>query len=106
MFYITNNLKIRVVNIHIGNIIEKKLTELGMKKSEFAKRIHKQRQNINDLLSKESIDTNDLILISEILKFDFFKELCITLYFPYEKIIFRSFNSIYILAFNMYERFV
>ena len=74
MFYITNNLKIRVVNIHIGNIIEKKLTELGMKKSEFAKRIHKQRQNINDLLSKESIDTNDLILISEILKFDFFKE--------------------------------
>ncbi len=58
--------------IHIGKLIEDKLKEMGMKKSEFAKRIYKHRQNINDLLGKESIDTNDLLLITETLKFDFF----------------------------------
>jgi hypothetical protein len=62
------------VKIHIGKLIEEKLNEMGMKKSEFAKRIYKQRQNVNDLLNKESIDTNDLLLISEVLKFDFFFE--------------------------------
>jgi hypothetical protein len=62
------------VKIHIGKLIEEKLNEMGMKKSEFAKRIYKQRQNVNDLLSKESIDTSDLLLISEVLKFDFFIE--------------------------------
>jgi len=62
------------VKIHIGKLIEEKLNEMGMKKSEFAKRIYKQRQNVNDLLSKESIDTSDLLLISEVLKFDFFTE--------------------------------
>jgi len=62
------------VKIHIGKLIEEKLNEMGMKKSEFAKRIYKQRQNVNDLLSKESIDTNDLLLVSEVLKFDFFTE--------------------------------
>lgn len=62
------------MKIHIGKLIEEKLNEMGMKKSEFAKRIYKQRQNVNDLLSKESIDTNDLLLVSEVLKFDFFIE--------------------------------
>lgn len=62
------------MKIHIGKLIEEKLNEMGMKKSEFAKRIYKQRQNVNDLLSKESIDTSDLLLISEVLKFDFFTE--------------------------------
>ncbi len=62
------------MKIHIGKLIEEKLNEMGMKKSEFAKRIYKQRQNVNDLLNKESIDTNDLLLISEVLKFDFFFE--------------------------------
>jgi len=62
------------VKIHIGKLIEEKLNDMGMKKSEFAKRIYKQRQNVNDLLSKESIDTSDLLLISEVLKFDFFCE--------------------------------
>ncbi len=62
------------MKIHIGKLIEEKLNEMGMKKSEFAKRIYKQRQNVNDLLSKESIDTSDLLLISEVLKFDFFIE--------------------------------
>ena len=62
------------MKIHIGKLIEEKLNEMGMKKSEFAKRIYKQRQNVNDLLSKESIDTNDLLLVSEVLKFDFFTE--------------------------------
>jgi hypothetical protein len=66
--------KFRIVKIHIGKLIEEKLNEMGMKKSEFAKRIYKQRQNVNDLLNKESIDTSDLFLISEVLKFDFFAE--------------------------------
>ena len=62
------------MKIHIGKLIEERLNEMGIKKSEFAKRIYKQRQNVNDLLSKESIDTSDLLLISEVLKFDFFTE--------------------------------
>ena len=57
----------------IGKIIEKRLGQIGMTKSEFARRINQSRQNINDILSRKSIDTDLLFHISVALDYDFFQ---------------------------------
>ncbi len=60
------------MNIHIGKIILKKLKESGMSKSEFARRINKSPQNVQDIFLRESIDTKLLFSISSVLDFNFF----------------------------------
>ncbi len=60
------------MNIHIGNLIRKKLEDTGMSKSELSRRINKSRQNVNHILSRKSIDTDLLLRISGALRFDFF----------------------------------
>jgi DNA-binding Xre family transcriptional regulator len=57
---------------NIGLVIEQKINELGITKSELARRINIPNQNINRLLEKSSIDTDKLILICEALDYDFF----------------------------------
>lgn len=57
---------------NIGLLIEQKINELGLNKSELARRINVPNQNINRLLEKSSIDTDKLVQISEALDFDFF----------------------------------
>lgn len=61
------------MEIHIGKVILKKLEEKGMKKSEFARRINKSRQNVQDIFKRESLDTNLLADVSKVLSFDFFQ---------------------------------
>lgn len=58
--------------LHIGELIRKKLAELGMTKSEFARRINTSPQNVYGILKRESIDTTLLHRISKVLDFDFF----------------------------------
>ena len=61
------------MDIHIGRLIEKRIKEVGMTKAEFGRRINTSRQNVNTLLRKESLDTELLWRISEVLNFDFFQ---------------------------------
>lgn len=57
---------------NIGLLIEQRMNELGVNKSELARRCGIANQNINRLLSRESIDTDKLATISEALDFNFF----------------------------------
>lgn len=59
--------------LHIGSLIKQRLEELGMKKSEFARRISTTSQNVYGIFKRVSIDTDLLKKISETLNFDFFQ---------------------------------
>ena len=61
-------------NIHIGQIIHKKFKESGLSVAEFASRINRTRGTIYDIFSRKSIDTDLLIIISDVLQYDFFQE--------------------------------
>lgn len=58
--------------INIGQLIEQKMNELNVSKSEMARRSGIANQNINRVLERTSIDTDKLIAISEALNFNFF----------------------------------
>jgi len=60
------------MNIHVGKVILRKLKETDMSKSEFARRINKSPQNVQDIFTRESIDTKLLWDISNVLEFNFF----------------------------------
>ena len=62
--------------VNIGLCITQKINELGINKSELARRIGIANQNINRLLERESIDTDKLVSISEALNFNFFDCFC------------------------------
>ncbi|MFT5969599.1 MAG: hypothetical protein ACI8ZO_000088 [Flavobacteriales bacterium] len=58
--------------IHIGEKIKERVDEVGMSRTVFAKRINKTRNVVYDIFKRQSIDTNQLVLVSKILNFDFF----------------------------------
>lgn len=58
--------------VPIGDIIQKRLNELGMKKSEFARLMGKERQNINSWLNKGDFYVQELQKASKELKLDLF----------------------------------
>lgn len=51
----------KVQRNNIGLLIEQRLNEVRMNKAQFAKEIGIANQNVNRLLSRESIDTDKLI---------------------------------------------
>lgn len=57
---------------HIGKIIEKRLKECGMAKSELARRAKVSPQLIQSILKRPSIDTDVLRRVSVVLDYDFF----------------------------------
>lgn len=59
--------------INIGELIKEKQIELGITNAKFAEMLNIQRQNVNALLSKTSIDTEKLASISEVLNYNFFQ---------------------------------
>ena|ERR1035437_9748877 len=65
-------LQICSMDIHIGKNILRKLEKSGMSKSEFARRINKSPQNVQDIFTRQSIDTKLLSDISTVLEFNFF----------------------------------
>lgn len=58
--------------VNIGLLIEQKMNELDINKSEMARRSGIANQNINRVLERSSIDTDKLVAISEALNFNFF----------------------------------
>jgi hypothetical protein len=58
--------------LHIGQKIKEVWKLSGLKGTEFAERLHRQRQSIYSLFKQESIDTLLLQKISRVLNYDFF----------------------------------
>lgn len=65
-------------DVHIGSEIERVIRERGIAVSCFAELIHCNRSNAYDLFKRKSIDIDTLIRISEVLEYDFIKEV----YYP------------------------
>lgn len=62
------------LNVNIGLAIEQRVNELGISKSELARRLGIAQQNVNKVVfSKESLDTAKLMEISRALDFNFFE---------------------------------
>lgn len=62
------------LNVNIGLAIEQRVNELGISKSELARRLGIAQQNVNKVVfSKESIDTAKLMEISKALDYNFFE---------------------------------
>lgn len=62
------------LNVNIGLAIEQRVNELGISKSELARRLGIAQQNVNKVVfSKESLDTAKLVEISKALDFNFFE---------------------------------
>lgn len=61
------------MDLHVGKIVLNKLKEKGMKKSEFARRINKSRQNVQDIFKRQSLDTHLLLDICKVLDYNFFE---------------------------------
>lgn len=62
----------KIEKVNIGLLIEQKMNELNVSKSEMARRCGIANQNINRVFERTSIDTDKLISISEALDFNFF----------------------------------
>lgn len=60
-------------NIHIGNIIRRKLIENNISITEFAKMLSCDRRNVYDIFERKSIDTDLLFRISVIIHEDLFE---------------------------------
>ena len=65
--------KTTALSLHIGKLVRKHLEEVGMTKSEFARRLNTSPQNIYGIFKRKSIDTELLKNISTILNYDFFQ---------------------------------
>ncbi|MDR1679353.1 MAG: hypothetical protein LBR81_06190 [Prevotellaceae bacterium] len=61
-------------HIHIGNLIKKKLQELGYNEPWLANKIHQSRGNINHILKQQFIKLDTLSKISKALEYDFIAE--------------------------------
>ena len=59
------------IGAQIRGVIEKR----GMTVTEFASRINKSRENAYSIFNRKTIDTSLLKLISEVLEYDFFKQM-------------------------------
>ena len=64
----------RYKDIYIGHIIQAKVDEKGMSYADFARSIHCARTSLYHLFESKSIDVERLLLISEVLDFDFIAE--------------------------------
>ncbi len=63
----------RIQRNNIGLLIEQRLNEKRINKAQFADKIGIVKQNVNRLLSRESIDTDKLVDICEALDYNFFE---------------------------------
>jgi len=65
--------KLNTDRIQIGKLIKEQVDRSGLSVEKFANLIPCKRDNIYDIFLRERIDTDLLLKISKILKFDFFK---------------------------------
>ena len=59
--------------MNIGQIIKKQVEDSGIKITAFAEKINVSRNNVYDIFNRNSIDTELLKKISEVLNHDFFQ---------------------------------
>jgi len=64
-----------MVDNHIGQQIKIVIEQKGITITEFAKRINKSRENVYSIFTRKTIDTGLLAVISDVLDYDFFKNL-------------------------------
>lgn len=64
----------RFKDVYIGRIIQQKVDERGMSYAEFARRINCARTSIYHIFDSKNIDVERLLLISDILQYDFIGE--------------------------------
>lgn len=62
-----------MIDVNIGPLIARKLNELNISKSDFARKLGIANQNVNRILEKKSIDTDKLVEISKALGYNFFE---------------------------------
>ena len=65
----------RIMHVHLGKMIDLVRKEKGMTKSELARRINKHRSTLEDILLRESLDTELVFTIGEVLDYDFFSDI-------------------------------
>lgn len=59
--------------IQIGELIKKQFLKSGLLVEDFAESIGCNRDNVYDIFRRERINTDQLLKISKVLKYDFFK---------------------------------
>jgi len=59
----------------IGQLIKERFEASGMEATQFAKLINKERSNVYNIFQRESIDTELLKKIGQVLRYDFFVDL-------------------------------
>lgn len=59
----------------IGQLIEEKVKASKIEVTTFAKAINKERSNVYDIFKRDSIDTDLLKKIGQVLNYDFFQDL-------------------------------
>ncbi len=69
-------------DIYIGHLIQQRVDECHMTYAEFARLIHCSRTNVYRLFECKSIDVERLLIISEVLHYDFIHKV----YFPFLKV--------------------
>ena len=69
-------MSIVIRKVHIGHEIAKRITQLGISRSEFGRRIGMLQQHVKGLLARQSLDTEKLSTICEALDFNFFSLYC------------------------------
>ena len=62
------------IEIHIGKIIKRRMYDKGLTTTQLAKQINRSREATRCILLRDSINTDMLIRISEVLDYDFFHE--------------------------------
>ena len=62
-------------DVHIGLEIKRVLRERNITVTEFAKRICCHRKNVYDIFGRKTLDIDRIIMISEVLSYDFIHEL-------------------------------
>lgn len=69
-------MSIVIKKVHIGHEIANRINQLGISRSEFARRVGMLQQHVKALLDKQSLDTEKLSRICEALDFNFFTLYC------------------------------
>ena len=62
-------------NVHYGQEVKKRFKQRGMTVAEFARRINRSRNTVYSIFRREFIDLQLLHDISEVLEFDFIRNL-------------------------------
>lgn len=69
-------MEIELKDVHVGSEIAKRIGELGLNKSEFARRIGVQQQHVNRILERETMETNKLVKVCRVLDINIFAKFC------------------------------